>query len=164
MAKHKSMTLKEYMGNLTEEMELIVNLKENRLLVLILHLHTEYWLNELIIKVFPNSNIILDKGPFKSFSVKLKLLKSLGVISDSSVLNNIETLNRIRNLYTHTLDYKSVEKKAEDEIKKMTELVGPPKMKKQGYIPDHPFTKLQLRAITTILKLEEINRKLESKD
>lgn len=137
---------------LQNEMSKISRLKDERLLVLFLHLNVEYWLNELIVKAFPKPKRILEMR----FSSKLEILKSLGIISDTNSINNIKKLNEIRNNYAHTLDYKSIRSKVEEKISEMREVTGPPDFEKIGHVPCDPLTNLWICILSTIVKLSQI--------
>ena len=142
------------MESLINEMNRMAKLRDNRLLVLILHLYMEYWVNEIIIKMYPKSEVILDENTFnqlKGFTNKVKLIEASNIITNPEVIGNVKILNRIRNLYAHNLDQNSITKKVEKEIGKMVEFEGI----KHGPI-EKPFAKLQMCSISTILELQKV--------
>ena len=66
------------------------------------HLFVEYILNHIIQKKFKKPKLIFDDGRSNSFSVKLNILYSLGIIP-KYLYQNISNVNKIRNQYAHNL-------------------------------------------------------------
>jgi len=67
------------------------------------HLLIEYLLNKIIDKKFKKAKLILEDSRSFTFSVKLKILYSLGIIP-TYIYQNISFINKIRNRLAHTLN------------------------------------------------------------
>jgi len=127
--------------------------REPRNLVLTLHLFIEYWLDWLITKNFSEPDIILQDeatNDLRGFNNKLKILKAMGVMEDY-LYRDIKIINRIRNLFAHTLDLQ--EREAREEFEKYID-----ELTSVRPLPPHmtPQNKLEIRAIDMILELSEL--------
>lgn len=78
--------------------------------VITLHLYVEYWLDKILDKLK-----VKDQGTFYKNMV---YLNDKGFFQQTT-FENIETINRIRNLYAHELDLESVTPKVLELIKKL---------------------------------------------
>lgn len=143
------------MPALVEDITRAVNYKEKRLLVLLLHLYSEYFLNELIKLSFPNYERILDM----TFANKLKILLGLRVISDDGINNNLKSLNKIRNLCVHTLELDTITEEITESVLKMKE-IGSDKIK-ASKLPENDLQKLQLYSLSTIIALYGLSENLK---
>lgn len=95
-----------------------------RAISLILHLHIEYWVNEILSTRLDNAQIVLeDYNGLGTFGNKVKLLNALGIIHESSDLShNIQHVQRIRNLYAHNLIIEEINDEIKREIEGMKAL------------------------------------------
>ena len=88
--------------NLQKYFVKLSSVKEPIILVLTIHLYTEFWINKLIELRSPNPKEILDRNYV--FAIKLMLVYNMGLIPEQLYLN-IKKLNTLRNKYAHNLDY-----------------------------------------------------------
>lgn len=154
---HKSMEPFEYYETLFSELHTAFKIDDPRLEILIIHLYAEYWINEIIKKIFRHPDVILDANI--DFYKKYTIIKAYGVIQDKRVLENIETLNSIRNHYAHTLDYDRVLESSvvHDKIKKMSLLTSE---NSHNLESDNPLEYLRNCSISTLYELSKIPRKI----
>lgn len=97
---HKLIT--EYQDKL-EELKAANNHYEPLGSVVVLHLYVEYCINYLIENHCQNSKRLLDHSNV-TFSIKLEIVFALGLIPEWLYIN-IRKLNKIRNGYSHNLDF-----------------------------------------------------------
>jgi hypothetical protein len=64
------------------------------------HLYVEFVLNELFLLEWPNSLTIVDRF---SFDQKVIIAEGTRLIKDEWALGSMRALNRVRNLYAHSL-------------------------------------------------------------
>ncbi|MGH4140739.1 hypothetical protein [Clostridium sp.] len=88
--------------NLHKYFQKLSSVREPIVLVLTIHLYTEFWINKCIELCSPKPKEILDKNFV--FSTKLMLVYNMGLIPEQLYLN-IKKLNTLRNKYAHNLDY-----------------------------------------------------------
>lgn len=67
------------------------------------HLLIEYALNQLIQLNVKNPNVFFKDNRLNAFSTKLNLIDSLGLLP-RFIIQNISTINKIRNHYAHNLN------------------------------------------------------------
>ncbi|MBI5061507.1 MAG: hypothetical protein HZB67_04305 [Candidatus Aenigmarchaeota archaeon] len=100
-------------------MEELISIKDFRLHVLFVHLHIEFWMNNIIEIKFSHPKTIMHNKDFKTFSNKLELLYAMDVINEN-IYQQIKAVNRIRNHYAHNItlnkDFPSEVKKYIDEL------------------------------------------------
>jgi len=84
-------------------------------LVLVMHLYSEVMLDAIIRKKMTNSKEILEYSYFQ----KIQVLHALGTI-DSTLENDLKTLNRLRNNFVHELHYDI----AEFDLTKFSDMKG----------------------------------------
>lgn len=72
-------------------------------IVVTLHLLTEFVLDRLIQAKSPTPRRILDDSRTFTYSVKLVLVRNMGLI-DESLFRSLDALRRLRNEYAHGLD------------------------------------------------------------
>lgn len=72
-------------------------------IVVTLHLLTEFVLDRLIKAKSPTPKRILDDSRTFTYSVKLVLVRNMGLI-DEPLFRNLDALRRLRNEYAHGLD------------------------------------------------------------
>jgi uncharacterized protein YlaN (UPF0358 family) len=90
--------------NITEVLyEKLNDANDPELLTLIIHLHTEYWINKIIQAKSPIYKEILDNNRY-TFSIKLDLIYNMGLIPEG-LYKNIKKLNSLRNKYAHEINY-----------------------------------------------------------
>lgn len=70
------------------------------------HLLIEYILNQIIEQTFKKPEVFFKDNRANSFSVKLNILYSLGLIP-MHIYKNIQSVNKIRNQYAHNLKVES---------------------------------------------------------
>ena len=70
------------------------------------HLLVEYILNQMVEKSFKKPEVFFKDNRANSFSVKLNILYSLGLIP-TNIYKNIVSVNKIRNQYSHNLKVES---------------------------------------------------------
>lgn len=80
-----------------ETITFLLEVKDIRSQVLILHLALEQLMNEVIKESFNKPDILLNK----SFSHKIDILFSLGV--NEVLMEDIRSINKIRNIFAHEL-------------------------------------------------------------
>lgn len=109
-SKHETFPEEELVKRLQQELE---SLKDIRFRSTVLLLYIEYFLNEIIISIFPKPDIILNDKELGSFDKKVEIIKALDITENPYVLKNIGIIQRIRNYYSHTL---IIEDKLPNEI------------------------------------------------
>jgi hypothetical protein len=81
----------------------IITTDEPIVLVLAIHIYTEYWIDKIIQSKSPTSKEILDNNNY-TFSIKLHIVYNMGLIPEG-LYRNIKKLNSLRNKYAHELNY-----------------------------------------------------------
>ncbi len=76
--------------------------------IVTLHLYVEYIINSLIKEYCKNQARILDDSRTYSFSVKLNLIHEMEIIP-TWLFTNIAILNKIRNAYSHDIEFDIIE-------------------------------------------------------
>jgi len=97
---HKSLNSEDYITKLNEELTMANNAGNIRLTILILHIYTEYWINEIIQICFTKPQRIIKK----KYSEKIELLEDLGYIKNNFMINSLELLGKMRNDCAHALN------------------------------------------------------------
>lgn len=100
MGQVKIKKLNEYYREFTDEFN---EIRDFRLQVLFLHLHMDYWVNKIIERTFRKPEIIFKNERLRSFSSKVDLLESLGIIYNEGLLKRLRLTNEIRNYYSHNI-------------------------------------------------------------
>ncbi|MBI3032890.1 hypothetical protein HYY69_05415 [Candidatus Woesearchaeota archaeon] len=104
---HQQLSQDQYFKQLMEEFN---KEQEIRSLVLTAHLFIEYWINEIIMNIFPQGKIIFKNKELRGFSSKIDILTAFGVFEkDEDLLYNITQINQLRNKYAHNLIIKESE-------------------------------------------------------
>lgn len=94
-----------------ETTKIIMESKDIRSEILVIHLALEQLINKALKKVFKNSEILLNK----SFSTKIDILYALGF--EEILIQDIRTVNKIRNIFAHELfSQKKIPKEIETKI------------------------------------------------
>lgn len=71
-------------------------------LITLLHRYGDYFLVEAVKNSFERPEQLLDGGSLDTYSRRLILLEAIGFFNKHEcVLNNLRTLNRLRNIYAH---------------------------------------------------------------
>jgi uncharacterized protein YutE (UPF0331/DUF86 family) len=80
--------------------------------VITLHLYVEYWLDKLLEAVSE------EKIHKLSFSRKLEILKNKNII-EGDLYDNIQSINKLRNIYAHELDLQAANRKVQALLNEM---------------------------------------------
>ena len=157
MGKHKTINVGKFFSKLVTDME---QNKDFRSLALIMHLYTEYRINEIILKVFKKGKeYYVDEKRF-TFSDKIKLLEATDIIKSQDLLTNLRVINRIRNDMAHTLVIEEVIEKNKDQIKSMKFVHNPkttPSLEKLNELD-----KYRILCVDTMIALNNIKAKTKS--
>lgn len=87
------------------------NQKDPTILILKSHLYIENILDQILKEVLPNPKKLLDK----KFSEKIDIFEALNI--SPNITEKLRTLNKIRNKFSHNLDYNLTKKNLEPLIK-----------------------------------------------
>jgi len=154
---HQKIPPNTYFKWLVEELN---KYNELRTLALVVHLFVEYYINEIIIKLFPKGEIIIENRALNSFSKKINILKAWDLFkSDSDLLKNINLVNEIRNKYAHNLIASEVDKEAAKKINdiKILEI----RYANVGFASQFDtVNQFKAKAVSTIISLNEVFAKL----
>lgn len=121
-----------------------------RLLVLVLHLYAEHFINEIVTKTVEKPGLILEDSDMRFYSKKLTILESLNVFKDPVLLKNLRLLNKIRNDCVHVLDKQQVIVATESRVRELVHIGGPETVL-------NPISWLGLVAVDTILQLQDLS-------
>ncbi|MCG8401713.1 MAG: hypothetical protein MJA84_08960 [Firmicutes bacterium] len=101
MKKHKSYQPSRIGERMCDEFNEAKSFRET---VFIAHLYIEYYINEILVKIFPHPEKIIDENELGTFKNKMQLLDALGIFEGKENLkNNVILIQRIRNYYAHNI-------------------------------------------------------------
>ncbi len=142
---------------LYKELNVINKYRDIRLLTLILHLHSEKVINQLISNRLKNEKRIFNNRSLNTYSCKIDLLDSLGIFKEKETYSNLKTLNKIRNIFVHTIDFDDSLNLVKKEIRKLAKIKS---VKNLGKQTEKDFQKVedylyfQSRIINTLIALQ----------
>jgi hypothetical protein len=98
---------------------------DSRAIVLTLHLHIEYWIDQIISGMSVKREALDGKCGPPTFGTKFSFLKSSKVIQeDTAFARNIQRINNIRNKYAHNIILADIADYIHEQMESMEPLRG----------------------------------------